>query len=243
MNAYEPPPPTTSEAKAEAELDVLYGEWIAALEAVQEAQTDVWERRWAGDKVTNARGDCLRGLPDLRLRMRSSLTNDGTPYAESRKYEGVAVSGRGDRQRPRGLGHPKRGQIRGQRPPRSRTEPGAAGRSGWNEESGPDSRTRTAAAEERMHWEQLQRRRGKELGDPERRSRREWSEQRAEVAARTGGCRIHIPHDPPVDHCKLRSFAERERAWERVEYRFAGTLDHIRSRPWAMKQMTRPERS
>ena len=88
-NAYEPPPTTTaaSEAKAEAalaELDVLYDEWIAALEAVHEAHTDVWERRWAGDKVTNARGD--------RLRMRSSLTNDGTTYAASRKYEGVARS-------------------------------------------------------------------------------------------------------------------------------------------------------
>ena len=27
-----------------------------------------------------------------------------------------------------------------------------------------------------MHWERLQRRRGKELGDLKRRSRREWSE-------------------------------------------------------------------
>ena len=70
----------------------FYGEWITALEVVQEAHTAVWARRWAGDKVTNARGDRLRGLRDLRLRMRSSLTNDGTPYAASRKYEGVARS-------------------------------------------------------------------------------------------------------------------------------------------------------
>ena len=90
------------------------------------------------------------------------------------------------------------------------------------------------------------------------RSGMEGSEQRAEVAARTGGWGIHIPYDPAVDHWKLRSFAEQEqvrevygeqayqerkRAWERVEYRFAGTLDHIRFGPWAMKQMTRPERS
>ena len=36
-----------------------------------------------------------------------------------------------------GQGHPKPGQIRGQRPPGSRTDPAAAGLSGWNEESGP----------------------------------------------------------------------------------------------------------
>ena len=30
---------------------------------------------------------------------------------------------------------------------------------------------------------------------------------------------------------------------QRVEYRLAGTLDHIRPRAVAMKQMTRPERS
>ena len=157
-------------------------------------------------------------------------------------------------------------------------------------------------AEERTHWERLQRRRGKDLGDLERRSRREWaelygrqgrqrkqlaedgrrvlgrwrrwrevgelrelggalqgsakvlgrwreeleqrhrrervplgkahfeearaielgaggayrngmegSEERAEVAARTGGWGVHIRYDPPVDHWKLRSFAEQER--------------------------------
>ena len=38
----------------------------------------------------------------------------------------------------------------------------------------------------------------------------EGSEQRAEVAARTGGWGIHIPYDPPGDHWKLRSFAEQE---------------------------------
>ena len=53
--------------------------------------------------------------------------------------QGVAVSGRGDRRRPRGLGHPKPGQIRGQRPPSSRMEPGAAGVSGRVEESGAES--------------------------------------------------------------------------------------------------------
>ena len=157
-------------------------------------------------------------------------------------------------------------------------------------------------AEERTHWERLQRRRGKQLGDREYRSRREWaelygrqgrqreqlakdgrgvlgrwrrwrevgalrefggalrgsakvlgrwreelkqrhrrervalgkthfeevraiergageayrsgmeeSEERAEVAARTGGWNVHIRYDPPIDHWKLRSFAEQER--------------------------------
>ena len=84
-----------AKAKAEAaiaEFDVLYGEWIAALEAMQEAHTDEWERQGAGDNVTNATGDRRRGLRDLRLRMTSSLTRDGTPYAEWLKYEGVATA-------------------------------------------------------------------------------------------------------------------------------------------------------
>ena len=52
---------------------------------------------------------------------------------------GWAVSGRGDCRRPKGLGHPKPGQIRGQTPASSRTEPVTAGLSGRNEESGPKS--------------------------------------------------------------------------------------------------------
>ena len=38
----------------------------------------------------------------------------------------------------RGLGHPKPGQIRGQRPASTKTDPAAAGHSGRDEESGPE---------------------------------------------------------------------------------------------------------
>ena len=36
------------------EVDQLYEQWINTLKAVQEAQTDRWEKRWAGDAVTMA---------------------------------------------------------------------------------------------------------------------------------------------------------------------------------------------
>ena len=39
----------------------------------------------------------------------------------------------------------------------------------------------------------------------------EGSEERAEVAARTGGWSVHTPYNPPVGHWKLRSFADQER--------------------------------
>ena len=48
-----------------------------------------------------------------------------------------------------------------------------AGRDGWG---GPErERVAWQRAEERTHWEQLQRRRGKALGELEKRSKREWS--------------------------------------------------------------------
>ena len=83
-----------AEARAEAailELDVLYRRWIAALEAAQEAHTDVWERRWAGDKVTNATGARRHELRDIRLDMTQTLTtSSGTLRSEWRKYDDAA---------------------------------------------------------------------------------------------------------------------------------------------------------
>ena len=55
-------------------------------------------------------------------------------------HEALRVPEQGDLRSGWAQGHPKPGQIRGQRPAASRTEPGAAGLSGWNEESGPESR-------------------------------------------------------------------------------------------------------
>ena len=38
-----------------AELEALYDELIGHLKSIQEAQTDVWAKRWAGDQATRAR--------------------------------------------------------------------------------------------------------------------------------------------------------------------------------------------
>ena len=35
-------------------VDALHGELIEHLKTIQEAQTDVWEKRWAGNAVTEA---------------------------------------------------------------------------------------------------------------------------------------------------------------------------------------------
>ena len=46
-------------------MDQLYEQWINELKAVQEAQTDRWEKRWAGDAVTMgqmARRQAISGL-------------------------------------------------------------------------------------------------------------------------------------------------------------------------------------
>ena len=58
-------------------------------------------------------------------------------------------------------------------PQREQREAIPAGRDGWG---GPErERVAWQRAEERAHWEQLQRRRGKALGELEKRSKREWS--------------------------------------------------------------------
>ena len=84
----------------------------------------------------------------------------------------------------------------------------------------------------------------------------EGPEERAEVAAWTGGWSVHIRYDPPVDHWKLWSAAEREglqqvqeicgeqayegrkRAWERASQLLVPSQFPSRDRP----QRCRPER-
>ena len=51
-----------------AELEALYDELIGHLQAIQEAQTDVWAKRWAGDQATRARMAKKRDMEMLRSR-------------------------------------------------------------------------------------------------------------------------------------------------------------------------------
>jgi hypothetical protein len=51
-----------------AELEALYDELIGHLQAIQEAQTDVWAKRWAGDQATRARMAKKRDMKMLRSR-------------------------------------------------------------------------------------------------------------------------------------------------------------------------------
>ena len=51
-----------------AELEALYDELIGHLKAIQEAQTDVWVKRWAGDQATRARMAKGRDMKMLRTR-------------------------------------------------------------------------------------------------------------------------------------------------------------------------------
>ena len=59
--------------------------------------------------------------------------------AQDVRHEALRVPERGDLRSGWGLGHPKPGQIRGHPPARSNSYPVAAGLSGRNEESGPES--------------------------------------------------------------------------------------------------------
>ncbi len=58
------------------ELDALFGELIAARKAVQEAHTDHWEKRWAGDAVTLAEYDRRRSLDEMRRGAASDVWRD-----------------------------------------------------------------------------------------------------------------------------------------------------------------------
>ncbi len=59
----------------------------------------------------------------------------------------------------------------------------------------------------------------------------EGSEERAEVAARTGGWGVQFPYDPPVDHWKLRSFVAQERL-EQVREIYGEQAYEERKRAW-----------
>ena len=64
------------------EVDQLYEQWINTLKAVQEAQTDRWEKRWAGDAVTMALVARKQDIPRLRTRL-EKLVNGRFDQVES----------------------------------------------------------------------------------------------------------------------------------------------------------------
>ncbi|MDE0354700.1 MAG: hypothetical protein OXU64_02985 [Gemmatimonadota bacterium] len=77
-----PPPPTKTPEEIRAELskrieevDGIHEKVISTLQAVQEAQTDKWQKRWAGDAVTSAR--IARKQDSNRLRLRLERAKDG----------------------------------------------------------------------------------------------------------------------------------------------------------------------
>ena len=87
---------SASQAKAEntiAMLDGLYREWIAVLEAIAEAHTDEWEKRWAEDAVSMAQFDRRHEIGNHRANMAGSPMLPSplqpSPYSEWLKYEGV----------------------------------------------------------------------------------------------------------------------------------------------------------
>ena len=64
------PDPQAVRDSAAAEIDALdplHDELIEVLEAIQEAQTDYWEKRWAGNRVAEARLAKRHQIRDLRL--------------------------------------------------------------------------------------------------------------------------------------------------------------------------------
>ena len=69
-----------------------------------------------------------------------------------------------------------------------------------------------------------------EVGDAYRRGMA-GSEKRAEVAARTGGWGTDVGYDPPIDHWKLQSSADRERL-EQVREVYGEQAYEERKRAW-----------
>ena len=83
---------SASQAKAENEIAVLdgvYGEWIAVLEAIAEAHTDEWEKRWAQDAVSMAQYARRHAIENHRAEMAWTMMPPSSPYSEWLKYEGV----------------------------------------------------------------------------------------------------------------------------------------------------------
>ena len=85
------------------------------------------------------RVELIRQLIPLGLAEVGRLLEEEVEQLAGRRHARKAED---DRRYPRGPGHPKPGQIRGQRPWSSSSRLGAAGRFGLNEESDPPARER-----------------------------------------------------------------------------------------------------
>ena len=75
-----------------AELEALYDELIGHLQAIQEAQTDVWAKRWAGDQATRARMAKKRDVKMLRTNFaRRAAGQDVEPLRRSAELKQLFV--------------------------------------------------------------------------------------------------------------------------------------------------------
>ena len=75
-----------------AELEALYDELIGHLQAIQEAQTDVWAKRWAGDQATRARMAKKRDMKMLRTNFaRRAAGQDVEPLRRSAELKQLFV--------------------------------------------------------------------------------------------------------------------------------------------------------
>ena len=81
-----------------ADVEALYDELIATHQAVQEAHTDEWEKRWAGDAVTLAMIDKERAIEAVK-RAQRDVDNPRTSFGQAppaHRMEPEAVSFRLD---------------------------------------------------------------------------------------------------------------------------------------------------
>ena len=75
-----------------AELEVLHDELIGHLKAIQEAQTDLWLQRWAGDRVAKAQMAKERDMEILRTNFaRRAAGQDVEPLGRSAESKQLLV--------------------------------------------------------------------------------------------------------------------------------------------------------
>ncbi len=76
------------------EVDQLYEQWINTLKAVQEAQTDRWEKRWAGDAVTMALMARKQDIPGLRTRLEKSVNGRFDRVESGLQFQKAMIEGK-----------------------------------------------------------------------------------------------------------------------------------------------------